>query len=154
MSEDYENKMIEAFINKDEKTLWYQNAFSKFNINGVDVMRWHWSWWAFGTGFLFLLYRKQYIPSLVLFILSVSIGVLPFITIILMILSGGYATYFIYKGYKKKKEEIEAKIEDEELRIETMRVVGGYHQWVVWLYIAFTLLTFLGVTLIIFNNAQ
>jgi hypothetical protein len=149
MSEDYENKMIEAFINKDEKTLWYQDAFSKFNVNGVDVMRWNWSWWAFGTGFLFLLYRKQYLPSLVLFILSVTIGTLPFITLILMILSGGYAPYFIYKGYKQKKEEIEAKIDDEELRIQTMREVGGYHQWVVWLYIAITVVTFVSAYIFI-----
>jgi len=143
MSDTYEEKMIEAFIDKEDKTLWYQNAFSKYNINGIDVMKWHWNWWAFGGGFLYLLYRKQYIPSLILFILSITIGTIPFISVLLMILSGGYATFFVYKGYKTKKKEIEEHIEDEELRIQTMREVGGYHQWVVWVYIVFVLLVFL-----------
>ena len=138
--ERYYNKMIEAYIGKEEKTLWYQLAFSKFNVNGVDVMKWHWSWWAFGLGFMFLLYRKQYIPALVLFFLSMSVGMIPFVNILLMVLSGGYSTYFVYKGFKSKLVEIEANIEDEETRIETMREVGGYNQWVVWLYVGFMLL--------------
>ncbi len=138
--EEYYNKMIEAYIGKEEETLWYQLAFSKFNVNGVDTIKWNWSWWAFGLGFIFLLYRKQYIPALVLFFLSMSVGIIPFMSIILMILSGGYSTYFVYKGFKSKLLEIEANIEDEETRIETMREVGGYNQWVVWLYIAFMLL--------------
>jgi len=141
--DDYENKMIEAFVNKPEKTLWYQNAFSKFNINGIDSMKWVWSWWAFGGGWAFLLYRKQYIPAIVLFILTVLVGGIPFAGLLLMVLSGGFATYFIYKGYRKKKEEIEAKITDTQTRIETMREVGGYNQWVVWVYIAFTTIMFL-----------
>ena len=38
---DYENRMIEAFVGKPEKYEWYKNAFEKFNVNGVDVMKWH-----------------------------------------------------------------------------------------------------------------
>jgi len=135
---EYEKKMIEAFVNKPEKTLWYQNAFSKFDINGIDSMKWVWSWWAFGGGWAFLLYRKQYIPAIVLFILSVITGAIPFASILLMILSGGFSTYFVYKGYKNKKEEIESKIDDINKRIETMREVGGYNQWVVWVYALFS----------------
>ena len=138
--EEYYNKMIEAYIDKEEETLWYQLAFSKFNSNGVDTMKWNWSWWAFGLGFMFLLYRKQYIPALVLFFLSMSIGMIPFMSIALMVLSGGYSTYFVYKGFKSKLLEIEANIEDEETRIETMREMGGYNQWVIWLYIVLMLL--------------
>ena len=138
--EEYYNKMIEAYIGKEEETLWYQLAFSKFNVNGIDNMKWNWSWWAFGLGFMFLLYRKQYIPALVLFFLSMSVGMIPFVNLLLMVLSGGYSTYFIYKGFKSKLLEIEANIEDEETRIATMREMGGYNQWVVWLYIGFMLL--------------
>ena len=138
--EEYYNKMIEAYIDKEEETLWYQLAFSKFNSNGVDTMKWNWSWWAFGLGFMFLLYRKQYIPALVLFFLSMSVGMIPFMSIALMVLSGGYSTYFVYKGFKSKLLEIEANIEDEETRIETMREMGGYNQWVIWLYIVLMLL--------------
>ncbi|MEA2111786.1 MAG: DUF2628 domain-containing protein [Campylobacterota bacterium] len=142
---DYENKMIEAFIDKPEKTFWYQNAFSKYSYNGVDAMQWHWSWWAFGGGFLFLLYRKQYMASLLLFIVSVMFSFLPFAGLVIMILSGGYGTFFVYKGYKKRKAEIEMTIESEEKRLETMRYVGGYHQWVVWVYMIFILFFMLGI---------
>ena len=81
----YSNKMIAAFVGKPEKTFWYQNAFSTFNVNGVDAMKWRWSWWAFGGGFLFLLYRKQYIPSLALLVASFTVGMIPFVGLILAV---------------------------------------------------------------------
>ena len=138
MSEqEYENAMIEAFINKPEKTLWYQLAFSKFNINGIDSMKWVWSWWAFFGTWAFLLYRKQYIPAVVLFFIGLFAGVIPFGGLLVAVLAGGFSTYFIYKGYKHKKAEIEANIDNIDARIETMRQVGGYNQWVIWVYVIF-----------------
>jgi hypothetical protein len=145
LTEDYNNKMIDAFIAKPEKTLWYQMSFSKFNINGVDAMKWNWSWWGFAGGFLFLLYRKQYIASFVVFFISMTAGMIPFMGLIISILVGGYGSYFVYKGYKKKLFEVENQIEDEETRVETMAEVGGYHQWVVWLYVIFVGLIFFGI---------
>jgi len=146
-TKEYSNKMIEAFIGKPEKTFWYQNAFSMFNINGVDKMKWKWSWWAFFGGFLFLLYRKQYIPALVVFLASILFSLVPFAGLIIAILVGGYGTYFVYKGYKAKLLEIERNIpaEEEDKRIETMKAVGGYHSWVVWLYAIFMGLIILGI---------
>ena len=144
-SQDYHDKMIEAFIDKPSETLWYQMSFKKFNINGVDKMQWNWSWWAFGGGFLYLLYRKQYLASITLFFGSFMLSVIPFFSIIIMILSGGYGSYFVYKGYRKKLKEIETVIDDEETRLVTMREVGGYHQWVVWIYGIFMLLIFMAL---------
>lgn len=138
----YEERMLEAFVAKPEKVLWYKYSFMKYNLNGIDVLKWNWSWWAFFGGFLFLLYRKQYIPALILFIASITLGAIPFIGLVIMILSGGYSTYFIYKGYKAKRVEIESSVADEEKRIETMQAVGGYHQWVIWVYVAFITLSF------------
>jgi hypothetical protein len=140
INEDYQNRMIEAFIDKPEVTPWYQNAFSKFNANGVDTMKWHWSWWAFSAGFLYLLYRKQYLPALAVFVASMTIGMIPIGGLLVMIASGGFATYFVYKGYKTKLLEIENVIDDEETRVETMRQVGGYNQWVIWVYVAIVLI--------------
>ena len=134
---EYTYKMIEAFVQKPKKVLWYQNAFSKFNINGIDNLRWHWSWWAFFGSFLFLLYRKQYTPALILLLSSVILGMVPFIGFIIAILAGGYSSYFVYKGYKTKLNEIELNIDDEDKRIETMGYVGGFHQWVVWISVTF-----------------
>jgi hypothetical protein len=151
MSPEYTNKMIAAFVDKPEKTFWYQNAFSKFNVNGMDVMKWQWSWWAFGGGFLFLLYRKQYLASLILFIASVTIGMFPLMGLIIAILAGGYSPYFIYKGYKSKLGEIERQISDEDKRVETMAQIGGYHQWVIWVYVLFVL--FIGISVISYITA-
>ena len=36
--QNYEDRMLEAFIQTPEKFNWYKNAFSKYNINGVDKM--------------------------------------------------------------------------------------------------------------------
>jgi len=148
-SRDYSQKMIEAFIDKPSETFWYQNSFSRFNINGVDTMKWNWSLWALGGGFLYLLYRKQYIPALVVVIASFTIGMIFPLGLIIAILVGGYAPYFVYKGYKNKLEEIESKIDDEEIRIQTMREVGGYNQWVVWVYGLFIALISLYVITIV-----
>lgn len=146
MSSNYEENMIEAFIDKPEKNAWYKEAFGMYNINGVDVMKWKWSWWAFFGGFLYLLYRKAYIPSLVLFLLTIFSNALPIAGgLILMILSGGYASYFVYKTYRQKKLEIEAMMEDEDKRVETMRHAGGYNQWVVWVYAVLVGISFLGI---------
>ena len=40
-TDDYENRMIEAFVDKPEKTSWYQNAFSKYRVNGIDRVAWN-----------------------------------------------------------------------------------------------------------------
>lgn len=141
IDKEYEDKLIEAFIDKPAETLWYQNAFKKFAMVDGDSMQWHWSWWAFGTGFLFLLYRKEYFASFALFIISLLMSFIPIIGGILsMVLAGGYSTYFIYKGYKTKLAVIESKYRDKEQRVKAIREVGGYNQWVVWVYIALTLI--------------
>ncbi len=131
--DDYDNKMIEAFVNKPEKTVWYQNAFSQYSINGVEKISWVWSWWAFFGGIFYLLYRKAYFPALGLFVLTVVSFAIPFGGLIVWIVTGGLAPYFVYKTYLTKKAEIEAKVTDEQKRIETMRAVGGYNDWAIWL---------------------
>ncbi|SFV69320.1 hypothetical protein MNB_SM-4-827 [hydrothermal vent metagenome] len=145
ISKEYNNAMIEAFIDTPEKTLWYQLAFSKFNINGLDKIAWNWSWWGFFSGFLFLLYRKAYIPALVLFVLSITVGIIPFVGLLLMVLSGGFSTYFIYKIYKTKLHETENIVQDEETRLKTIREIGGYNQWVVWVYATIVSIIFLSI---------
>lgn len=130
---DYDYRMIEAYIDKPEVTDWYVNAFSKFNVNGIDVMRWHWSWWAFFGSVFYLLYRKSYMAAGILFILTLVIGMIPFGGLILWVLTGGYAPYFVYKTYKDKRFEVEAQIQDEQKRIETMRLVGGSNEWAIWI---------------------
>jgi len=126
---DYDYKMIEAYIGKPEVTQWYVNAFKRFNINGVDLMKWHWSWWAFFGSVFFLLYRKAYTSAGILFIMLVVAWFIPFGWFVLWILSGGYAPFFVYKAYKENRLAIEAQMEDESKRIETMQIIGGTNEW-------------------------
>ena len=145
-NEEYERAMMEAYVNKPEVTSWYEMSFSRFNVNGVDNMQWVWSWWAFFGTWAFLLYRKQYLSALILFIISVLVSFIPFAGFLVAILAGGYSTYFVYQGYKDKKSKIEASISDIDRRIETMKEIGGYNEWVIWVYVAFTTILFLYVT--------
>ena len=142
---EYDRQMIAAFIDKPEKEAWYEHAFSQYSINGIDKISWVWSWWAFAGGPLFLLYRKAYFAAGLLFALTILISMIPFGSLVIWILSGGYSPYFIYKVYKDKKRQVESKISDEQERVETMRIVGGYHTWVIWLGVALSLLWIVGV---------
>ena len=131
---DYDQQMIEAYIDKPEVTSWYVNAFKRFSINGVDVMKWNWSWWAFFGNVFYLLYRKAYLPAGILFALNMLVGFIPFGGLILWILAGGYSPYFVYKTYKQKKIEVERAIDQEDInkRLETMQLVGGTNDWAIW----------------------
>ena len=106
--DDYDYRMIEAFVDKEEATLWYVNAFKKFNVNGIDSLKWNWSWWAFFGNIFYLLYRKSYLAAFILFILTFVAVVVPFGSLILWVLSGGFAPYVVYKTYQAKKKRINA----------------------------------------------
>ncbi len=142
---DYDDQMIEAFVNKPEVTAWYKHAFSQYSVNGVEKMSWVWSWWAFFGGIFYLLYRKAYLPALGLFVLTVVSFAIPFGGLIVWIVTGGLAPYFVYKTYLTKKAEIEAAIDEEHKRIETMRAVGGYNDWAVLLAVAFHVLIWIWI---------
>lgn len=144
-TDDYEQAMIEAFVGKPDKFSWYKKAFSQFSVNGISTMKWNWSWWAFFGTCWFLIYRKAYLSGLVVFILFVITSWIPLTGLIISILTGGYSTYFVYKIYKVKKDEIEKSIDDEQKRIETMKIVGGYNNWVVWLAIILNGLIIVGL---------
>jgi len=132
MNKTYDEQMIEAYINTPKKNTWYQNAFQKYNVNGVDKLAWHWSWWAFFGGFFFLLYRKAYIAALGLFVASIIISPIPILSFILWIASGGFSVYFIYLKYQQKKKETEASCQTEEECIQAIKNVGGVNKWVIW----------------------
>lgn len=145
---EYEAKMLEAFVAKPdrpEKGLWYANAFAKYDVNGVDAMRWNWSWWAFFGGIWFLIYRKAYAAAGGLFLIAIASSFIPFGGLVISILAGGYSTYFVYKTYKTKKLEIEAAEGDENRRIEMMQELGGYNQWVVVLAVIVNVLVLVAV---------
>ena len=142
---EYDKKMVEAFIQKPEKTKWYIDAFGKFNVNGIDKVAWVWSWWAFGGGIFYLLYRKAYLGALIFFLANLVSSIVPLGGILIWILQGGFSVYFVYLKYKNLKNEIESKIEDENERIKTMQQLGGYNNWAIWAGAILSVLALIGI---------
>ncbi|WP_345984609.1 DUF2628 domain-containing protein [Sulfurimonas sp. HSL-1656] len=146
----YEDAMLDAFVQKPEKFSWYKRTFAKFSQNGVDSFAWSWSWWAFFVTFWFLLYRKSYLAALGYFGAAVVFSLLPLGLIgslIFMVLAGGTAPYFVYKTYKELKQKAEAASTDDEMRIATMKQLGGYHTWVVVVAAIINVLMLIGVVI-------
>jgi len=151
----YNDAIIEAYIQKEDKTQWYQNAFTKIEEMGSDKPQWLWSWWGFFFGFGFLLYRKAYTPAIALFIISMLPSFVPnqllsiALTLVIMIAAGGFCTYFIYSDFKKKYSEVALHVSDESAQIDAIREIGGYHQWLVWVYGVIVTLAFLATVAVI-----
>jgi len=83
--DEYEARMLEAFFGKPDqpdKGLWYANAFSKYEIEGVEKIQWKWSWWAFFGGLWFLLYRNAYAAAGGLFLGSIIAQFIPYASIL------------------------------------------------------------------------
>lgn len=152
ITDSYEDKMLMAFVQKEKKFNWYKETFSKYNVNGIDRFAWRWSWWAFSCGYIYLIYRKAYLYALFYFALSIALSfttspAIAIFSIILTISSGGILPYFVYLKYKKDKEKIEKTIEDEDVRIETMREIGGTNKAILIIMIAiFVFMLFLSIT--------
>ena len=126
--DNYEDRMLAAFVGNPDKFLFYKRAFSKYNVNGIDQLKWVWSWWAFFGNWAFLIYRKVYLWAAIFFVL-VSI---PYMNLIVWIAAGGVGVYFVYQKYKKLKNEIENTSQDEDERLKMMLELGGYNSWIAW----------------------
>ena len=143
-----ESQAIEAYIGTEKSVDWYKDAFQKYSIAGVDQFAWHWSWWAFGGGMFYLLYRKLSLEALGYFVLFMLLGAFPLISLVLWIASGGVLPYFVYKRYKKIKAEVEANLPDEYAQLQALQELGGVNRWAIWVAVVMSLL-FWGVGLYI-----
>lgn len=130
----YEDKMIEAFVQKPESYGWYKMVIEAYRTTGGSNPLVFWSWWGFFGNFWFLVYRKAYNYA-ILFLLAYFIAGLisNFLTFLVIALAGVYSNYFLFKTYDAKKQDIEAAIEGEDARLEAMYELGGFNQWVVYL---------------------
>ena len=147
---NYEDRMLYAFVGKPEKFLWYKKAFLKYNHSGVSDFAWNWSWYAFFFGFWYLLYRKEYFWSLILILIYALLGSTGgFYALLINSVIGGSLPYFVYLRYIRKKQEIESKIQDEELRVEVMEKIGGTNKFVIGLGIACIVLTLLIIFIVL-----
>jgi len=134
---DYEKEMFEAFIGTPAKFVWYQKAFDYFDKKGKKPS-WYWNLWAMLGGFWYFLYRKQMKMALIVLFAALVLGavvpmqlILP-VFLIMGLLIGGFGTYYVYKLYLEKREEIEAIIPEDEKRIIVMQAkVGGINRWAI-----------------------
>ena len=154
-SDDYEHKMLEAFIGKPEKVAYYSDAFKKFESDGYQK---YWSWWGFFGTIFFLIHRKIYIYVIVIILLSFILSYInPYVKhmvdILIMLALGMFSPYLIYNRYKKLKSEVENKTTNTQSRIEFMIQKGGVVPlWKVILSFILFIAIFIGFD--IYSNPQ
>ena len=136
---------IEAYIDTPKTLDFYKKAFTKYHVTGIDQFAWHWSWWAMFGGVFYLLYRKLYLEALVYFVLFATIGMLPFVGLIMWGVSGGVLPYFIYKRYQKTREQVEKHLTGEEVKLAALTSAGGVNAWAIWLGVAVHVIMWIGM---------
>lgn len=82
----------------------YLAKFRKFSANGQDAFAATWHWPAFFFSFLWLLYRKMYLWSLLAFFLSW----IPYVNLAAAIFFGIRGNYLYYRHAKKRIAELKA----------------------------------------------
>lgn len=140
-----QDDLLKAFVGKDESYGFYEKAFAKLNVNGVPKFGFVWSWWAAFGGWLFLLYRKAYLPALGFFFGFWIISAFPFGIILAFVLQGGFSVFFVYKQYLANMQQINTLLDDKKL--ETMQELGGVNTWAIYLYATLVAIALISVVI-------
>ena len=106
---------------------YYIQKFQRFNISGTEKYCVTWNWSCFGFTFLWMLYRKMYLQSLITFV----IFCIPGVNIILHIVAGVLGNFLYYRHVKEKIRELR-QIQSPENLYPVLREVGGVNRWVIW----------------------
>jgi len=114
---------------------YYMQQFSKFNMTGIEKFAITWNWSCFGFTFLWMLYRKMYLLSVVTFI----VFCIPGVNIILHIVAGVLGNFLYYGHVKQKILEIRA-ISSQQNKSVVFKELGGVHRWVIIVGIVFGIL--------------
>lgn len=123
LKEEYEKQMLVAFLGSEKPYYWYNKAFKKYDINGINNFAWNWNWPCFFLGSFYLLYRKIYLYALCVLLLNSLISLKY--GLLVNILCGGFLPYLIYLQYTKFRKEIESKAINKEEKIKLMQQLGG-----------------------------
>jgi len=140
-----ETQAIEAYIDTPKTLAFYQKAFEKYTVTGISQFAWHWAWWAMFGGVFYLLYRKLYLEALGYFILFATVGMVPFVGLIMWVVSGGVLPYLVYKRYQKTKEQVEMHLTGEEVKLAALRMTGGVNTWAIWLGVALHVIMWISI---------
>jgi len=128
---------IRAFLGSNSH--YYLQNFAKFTRTGMDKFAPTWNWSCFGFTFLWMLYRKMYLASLITFL----IFCVPGVNVILHIVAGVVGNYLYYRHVKEKIVELRATHPAEHYQ-QLLPETGGVHGWVItWGIIVSVILTIL-----------
>lgn len=124
---------IGAFVGPN--VVYYIQSFSKFNVTGTDRFCVTWNWSCFGFTFLWMLYRKMYVQSLITFV----VFLMPGVNVLLHIVAGVVGNYLYYRHVKDKILEIRA-TRSPQTYCSVLQCEGGVHKWVITLGIIFSII--------------
>jgi hypothetical protein len=114
-----------AFIGTN--SYYYIQQFSRFTTTGVEQFAPTWNWSCFGFTWLWFLYRKMYVQSLITFV----IFCVPAVNIILHIIAGVVGNYLYYRHVKEKILEVRAVQHSPSDMNSVLQEVGGVNKWVI-----------------------
>lgn len=117
---------IRAFVGTNSS--YYLQSFSRFTMTGREKFCVTWNWSCFGFTFLWMLYRKLYVPAAITFVAFC----LPGVNIILHIVTGMTGNYLYYRHVNGKVREIRATQSPQNVR-RAIEDTGGVNRWVITL---------------------
>ena len=106
----------------------YLQKFAAFTLTGTERFCITWNWSTFGFTFIWFLYRKMYMQSLIAFI----VFCIPGINIILHIVVGVIGNYLYYRHVKDNILEIRTRLTPLNT-IPALQEGGGVNRWVITL---------------------
>ena len=115
----FDNEILEAFIQNNVD--YFKTQFEKIE-NGNKIT---WNWWGFFLPTIYLLYRRVYVLGLLIFLIGIFTIKIPFAGIVLGIVVGMFANYWIYQDYKKSLIKAQKRTKDKEEIINIIEKEGG-----------------------------
>lgn len=145
-----QDALLQAYLHTPSKFHFYQLGLFKMQQAGIFSFRWHWSWWAFGFSWGYLLYRKAYMAAGLTFLASLLFSGIPVIgNLLFMIIMGGVAPYFVLKRYHDLATQLSGTALEQ---TQAMQNFGGVNKWVVWVTIIIYAIAALGVLAMLFSG--
>ena len=124
---------MRAFVGNNSE--YYIQNFFQFSKTGTEKFCPTWNWSTFCFTFIWMLYRKMYVPAVITFV----VFCIPGINIILHIVAGVAGNYLYYKHVKKKIEEVRSTRTQQNL-YPILQEEGGVHKWVIWVAVVFSMI--------------
>jgi len=105
---------------------YYLQKFSNFTRTGTEKFCLTWNWSCFGFTFIWMLYRKMYVQSLITFV----VFCIPGINFFMHVVAGVVGNYLYYRHARDKIAEIRATPPPENINA-VLQEVGGVHRWAI-----------------------